>query len=679
MINDAKQLCHTARRRTRPINFPHLQPYDKALHVRLLAILKGLPTAASTPPPAQHAQHSSKRKRDQAEAGSGSVLQVAASFAAAAAAGAAAAHQQEALLLAAAGGHHSVPQHDATAEAVEAAAALAAMGSVGLTHSAPQAFAGLQEQPLGFFGTSAAHFASMPLPAACSSGGVSVWPRQQQDAAGAAGAPQDAVGPAHLPADGGSMPRSSETYVCETPMADAPQDCMAVEPDGAPAAAAEPACAAADPADNTAPAAAAAAAEGMCCFLGPVARVILEAVFPQSDPGALWCAAWPAAAASGFGQGHVEGSGTSGQAVREEQAAPGCSHLAEPASSQSGSVSCPVSGAAVDAAAAAAAAAQGGDDVCQGPQQPQQQLQQHMLGQDAGDVGLQDDATNLAQQLLQMLAQQLPRLLPPELRQPEAEPPQVQPQPLQPPQLQPPHTLFASSIAELMRLPEWSLQWPGLQQQLAEPATAAPLQQPQRQQPAAVGQHGPALAGSTSGGMLGRISSCDLLSVANSCLHEVIDLRLAALLAPQDSSCLPILQQAVVVRQQQQQQRAQPGQPLHAYAGAGAAAAAAAQPAPTVQPERVVALSVIRQFLQLLDDPAASQGPAAAATERTHVLDALNQLQQALSALQRATAGALQDPGSDAKTCLGEWVADNLGLPPSTSINVAVARLALLL
>jgi hypothetical protein len=157
----------------------------------------------------------------------------------------------------------------------------------------------------------------------------------------------------------------------------------------------------------------------------------------------------------------------------------------------------------------------------------------------------------------------------------------------------------------------------------------------------------------------------------------VIDLRLAALLAPQDSSCLPVLQQAVVLRQQQQQQRAQPGQALNASAGAGVAAA------PPMQPERVVALSVMRQFLQLLDETSAGQGLAAAAaasTERTHVLDALNQLQQALSALQRVAAGALQDPASDAKTCLAAWVADNLGLPPqSTSINAAVARLALLL
>lgn len=86
--------------------------------------------------------------------------------------------------------------------------------------------------------------------------------------------------------------------------------------------------------------------------------------------------------------------------------------------------------------------------------------------------------------------------------------------------------------------------------------------------------------------------------------------------------------------------------------------------------------AVLERFLQLVDEAAASQGLAAAALERTHVLDALNQLQQALSALQRSeAAAAAQGLRLDARACLRQWVADNLGLPPQTRISPAVSML----
>jgi hypothetical protein len=172
--------------------------------------------------------------------------------------------------------------------------------------------------------------------------------------------------------------------------------------------------------------------------------------------------------------------------------------------------------------------------------------------------------------------------------------------------------------------------------------------------------------------MLARISSSDLLSVANSCLHEIVDMRLAVLMAPQDTSSLTVLQQMLAAAQQQQQPRLLPT-PSGLPQTADEAQSARSLP---MAPERVVALSVMRVFQQLLVETAAGQALPA---ERAYVLAALNQLQSALSGLQRITAAATDVVARDARACLKEWVGAHLSLPAPTSITSAVGRLAALL
>lgn len=128
MINEAKVVSHAARRRTRPVNFPQVQRFDKGLHARLLTLFKAHP-AALAPAPAHHAL---KRKLDQTDLGSS--LRTHALTAAAAFSGAAS-HQAHVLAVAA-DACQDVYDADAAA-AAEAAAALTAMGSGGLTYSAP--------------------------------------------------------------------------------------------------------------------------------------------------------------------------------------------------------------------------------------------------------------------------------------------------------------------------------------------------------------------------------------------------------------------------------------------------------------------------------------------------------------------------------------------------------------
>jgi hypothetical protein len=169
--------------------------------------------------------------------------------------------------------------------------------------------------------------------------------------------------------------------------------------------------------------------------------------------------------------------------------------------------------------------------------------------------------------------------------------------------------------------------------------------------------------------MLSRIGSSELVSVANSCLHEIIDMRLAVLMAPQHSSSIAVLQAHLAAAQQQRQQ----GWMASAPGACVSMAMDEAQSALPMAPERVVALSMMRAFLQLVGDAAGAQGLDLQA-ELQSVLGALNQLQQALSGLQRVTAAASVHPAVNAAACLGEWKAANLGLSPRMAIHPAVER-----
>jgi hypothetical protein len=298
-----------------------------------------------------------------------------------------------------------------------------------------------------------------------------------------------------------------------------------------------------------------------------------------------------------------------------------------------------------------------------------EQLQQ-LLAQAKNDDGA-PDAQGLAQRLLlQVLVQHLPQLQ------------QAQGQcAVEPSQAQSAHRARGSAAApglllhppRLVHLPEQMLPWPA-QQQLPAPERDELQWQPQRDPAAAVlpGGAGSDAVDAEAGGMLARISSSDLLSVANSCLHEIVDMRLVVLTAAQDTSSLTVLQQMLAAAQQQEQPRWLPtrtGLPQIADE------AQSAQSLP-MAPERVVALSVLRVFQQLLVQTAAGQALPA---ERAHVLAALNQLQAALSGLQRITAAATGAVPHDARSCLKKWVGAHLSLPARTNITSAVARLAALL
>lgn len=621
MINEAKVVSHAARRRTRPVNFPQVQRFDKGLHARLLALFKAHP-AAPAPAPAQHAP---KRKLDQTDVGRS--LRTHALTAAAAASGAAS-HQQP-VLAAAAGAWEDAYDADA-ADAAEAAAALTAMGSGGLTYSAPQrSIPQEQHAGAGLLAALAAHCGIQTVPSGSSRAGALLSGAGQPGAGGE-----------------GSM------HALLQPAADA--------------------------------AAGDAAAAG-----NPVAQVLLRAALPEPSSDAA-----QQVAASALDGDDWAGKHAGVQAVGTTQTMPASAAAGDsrqPASplSQSGSV-----GSAAAGAAAAAAAANGPDTdsrsngasagvgclqqlhepppqlLQQAQGQPQsrslpEQLQQ-LLAQARNDDGA-PGAQGVAQRLLlQVLVQHLPQLQQAQGR--SVEPSQAQPahpaqgtpalagQPLQPP--------------HLLRLPEQMLPWPA-QQQLPGPAPDELQWQPELDTAAAVL---PGAAGAEAGGMLARISSSDLLSVANSCLHEIVDMRLAVLMAPQDTSSLSVLQEMLAAAQQQQQQQTRwlptstgPPQP------ADEAQSARSLP---MAPERVVALSVMRVFQQLLVETAAGQALPA---ERAYVLAALNQLQSALSGLQRITAAATDAVARDARACLREWVGAHLSLPARTSITSAVGRLAALL
>lgn len=181
-----------------------------------------------------------------------------------------------------------------------------------------------------------------------------------------------------------------------------------------------------------------------------------------------------------------------------------------------------------------------------------------------------------------------------------------------------------------------------------------------------------AAAAAGGGGLLAGVSSrAELLQVTNACLHSLLDMRLAVLMVPAQAAPLQGARAHLLAQRQQQQSVSSAGQSSGIVpAGHWPSSPPTAEIASTVS-------AVLERFLQLLDEAAAGQGlAAAAARQRTHVLAALNQLQQALSALQRAeAAAAAQGLRLDARACLRQWVADNLGLPPQTRIDPAVSML----
>jgi hypothetical protein len=299
------------------------------------------------------------------------------------------------------------------------------------------------------------------------------------------------------------------------------------------------------------------------------------------------------------------------------------------------------------------------------PEQLQQLLAQ--ARNDDGAPGAQGVAQRL---LLQVLVQHLPQLQQAQ-GQRAVEPSQAQSAHPAQGNSAPPGLLLQPP--RLLRLPEQMLPWPA-QQQLPGSEHGELQLQPQCDTAAAVlpGAAGRGAVDGEAGGMLARISSSDLLSVANSCLHEIVDMRLAVLMAPQDTSSLTALQQMLAAAQQQQQQQLR-WLPTPTGLPQTADEAQSARSLP-MAPERVVALSVMRVFQQLLVETAAGQALPA---ERAYVLAALNQLQSALSGLQRITAAATD--ARDARACLREWVGAHLRLPARTSITSAVGRLAALL
>jgi hypothetical protein len=182
------------------------------------------------------------------------------------------------------------------------------------------------------------------------------------------------------------------------------------------------------------------------------------------------------------------------------------------------------------------------------------------------------------------------------------------------------------------------------------------------------------------GGLLSGVTSrAELLQVTNACLHSLLDMRLAVLMVPAHASTLQGARAHLLTQRQQQQQQQQQSASGGRHSLAGPVTAGHWPSSPATAEIAGTVSAVLERFLQLLGETAAGQGLAAAAaatTERTHVLAALNQLQQALSALQRSeAAAAAQAPGLDARACLRQWVADNLGLGPQTSIHPAVSML----
>lgn len=165
-----------------------------------------------------------------------------------------------------------------------------------------------------------------------------------------------------------------------------------------------------------------------------------------------------------------------------------------------------------------------------------------------------------------------------------------------------------------------------------------------------------AAAGAGPPGLLFRVASrADLMRVTNSCLHKLLDMRLAVLMVAEQGSPWEGLRSYLSTEHQQ--------------AEAAAAAAAVSLPVTTA-----AVLSILGQFVQLLGEGLAGQGLGPQA-ERLFVLGALNQLQQVLSGLQRTAAAAAGDAGADARACVGQWVAAGLGLPPQTAVSPVVSRL----
>jgi hypothetical protein len=188
------------------------------------------------------------------------------------------------------------------------------------------------------------------------------------------------------------------------------------------------------------------------------------------------------------------------------------------------------------------------------------------------------------------------------------------------------------------------------------------------------GSSSAAAAAAGGGGLLSAVSSgAELLQVTNACLHSLLDMRLVILMLPQQDSVLQGARAHLLAQRQQQQQAGVSGVGASSAGPRNARQWMSGAPTPEVA---ATVLAVLERFLQLLSEAAARQGLTAAAFERTFVLGALNQLHQALSALQRIEAAAgVQDPAVGVRSCLVEWVGGNLGLPPQTSINEAVSLL----
>jgi hypothetical protein len=162
--------------------------------------------------------------------------------------------------------------------------------------------------------------------------------------------------------------------------------------------------------------------------------------------------------------------------------------------------------------------------------------------------------------------------------------------------------------------------------------------------------------------LLGVTSRADLVRVTNSCLHKLLDMRLAVLMVAEQGSPWEGLRAYLSTQHQQ----------------AEAATAAAAAAAGSLPVTAAAVLSILGQFVQLLGEGLAGQGLGPQA-ERLFVLGAMNQLQQVLSGLQRTAAAAAGDAGADARACVGQWVAAGLGLSPQTAISPVVSRLVAML
>jgi hypothetical protein len=167
-------------------------------------------------------------------------------------------------------------------------------------------------------------------------------------------------------------------------------------------------------------------------------------------------------------------------------------------------------------------------------------------------------------------------------------------------------------------------------------------------------------------------SRVQLLQVTNSCLHKLLDMRLAALMASDQVNTLPRLQEYLQMERQQQQQQGGDGAgPSSAPGGAAAPSSAAAAAGNST------VLAVLDCFLQLMCEAVDEQG-LAPPSERAYVLGVLNQLQQGLSGLQRVTACAVGEPAGEASSawaCLRQWLTGNLGLPAQAAIHPVVGRL----